>query len=430
MTKVFSCICSLFNHWFEYLSFETALIIQMVTMRTYLYTIAISLLFISVCTNAISQIVPADIMFVRQAVKRIIFDEKQAIPIADLDPAKIIGLSSMHPVKNYLPSPADISIANNKLLLKSKMPSETTIWFGGFNPFATYTISLDSCSGKGAVGYAFTNQEGNGDEKFVIVLEFGNSQLRDVRMKISQGLKTITDQSILVGDINLQMKGKIILQMLGSGLTVFFESDGLPAVIAQADFSNHLDVRDKQRINTYQSHLLVKLNDGGIIISRASIAFTTGMGLADIRAITYENGEPIMDEGRVWYTMSIRGRALPHHIQGVFSIHPTVFDLRFEGIILFDRQDGLLRNEIASHIFYDRSAKTWRGITTGFSAYANPDKEKKQLLAVESRQDPRKGFSVMQAGPFGIVGDIEDPHIIFDSKAKKWRILTLSLIHI
>jgi hypothetical protein len=30
----------------------------------------------------------------------------------------------------------------------------------------------------------------------------------------------------------------------------------------------------------------------------------------------------------------------------------------------------------------------------------------------------------MQALPFGIVGDIEDPHILFDEKAKKWRILT------
>ena len=64
------------------------------------------------------------------------------------------------------------------------------------------------------------------------------------------------------------------------------------------------------------------------------------------------------------------------------------------------------------------------GITTGFSAYANPEKEKKQLLAIESKRDPRFGFSVMNAVPFGIVGDIEDPHILFDADAKKWRILT------
>src|SRR5690606_32305213 len=83
-----------------------------------------------------------------------------------------------------------------------------------------------------------------------------------------------------------------------------------------------------------------------------------------------------------------------------------------------------LRNEIASHIFYDRRDSVWRGVTTGFSAFANPSREKKQLLAVESKQDLRFGFSVMNATPFGIVGDIEDPHILFDEKDKKWRILT------
>jgi len=56
---------------------------------------------------------------------------------------------------------------------------------------------------------------------------------------------------------------------------------------------------------------------------------------------------------------------------------PTVFDIKFEGIILFDRDDGLLRNEIASHIYFDRRHDIWRGLTTGFSAYANPETEKK-----------------------------------------------------
>jgi len=63
----------------------------------------------------------------------------------------------------------------------------------------------------------------------------------------------------------------------------------------------------------------------------------TGVGLADMRAITYRDGRPYLDRGRVWYTMPIRGRQLPHHLQGVFSMDPSVFDLKLEGIILFDR---------------------------------------------------------------------------------------------
>src|SRR5690606_12808728 len=198
----------------------------------------------------------------------------------------------------------------------------------------------------------------------------------------------------------------------------------LPVVIGQVDFNAYTDLRAKDRIHSFQSNLFVGLTSGQVAINRAEAALTTGMGLADIRPITYEDGAPFLDDGRLWYTMSIRGRALPHHIQGVFSMNPTVFDVKLEGVILFDRQDGLLSNEIASHIFYDRTQRIWRGITTGFSAYANPDKEKKQLLAVESKRDPRFGYSVMSAVPFGVVGDIEDPHILYDENMGKWRILT------
>ncbi|MFT4566486.1 MAG: hypothetical protein ACI9FN_001447 [Saprospiraceae bacterium] len=86
--------------------------------------------------------------------------------------------------------------------------------------------------------------------------------------------------------------------------------------------------------------------------------------------------------------MSIRGRALPHHIQGVFSMDPTVFDVKLEGVILFDRDVGLLRNEIASHLFYDREHEIWPGLTTGFSAYANLDKEKKNCLQLRVKRIP------------------------------------------
>ena len=88
-------------------------------------------------------------------------------------------------------------------------------------------------------------------------------------------------------------------------------------------------------------------------IDKVTSALTPGCGQADIRAITTRSGKPLLDQGRVWLTMTVRGRALPHPLQGVFSMNPSVFDLRFEGIIVFDMGDGLWRNELASHLFYD-----------------------------------------------------------------------------
>ncbi len=373
---------------------------------------------------ALSQTSPEEINFVRQGVQRLIFDENQSIALASLEPNQMIGMASMHPVTNYAYTPAELDLRNGKLIIQSKEETHTGIWFGGFNPFATYTIDLDSCAGTGAIGFRFADADNR--EEFLVLLQFNDRTLTGVKLRVLNVSETIVDTSIAVNleELEVHMKGKIILQMLGSGLTLYLQDQGLPPVIGQADFNNYVDLRKKECLYSFQSQLYIHLQEGLVQINKAEMALSTGVGLADIRAITYENGDPLLDQGRLWYTMSIRGRALPHHIQGVFSMDPTVFDLELEGIIVFDRDDGLLRNEIASHLFYDRRDKIWRGLTTGFSAYAFPDTEKKQLLAIESKRDPRFGFSTMDAVPFGMVGDIEDPHILFDSIANKWRMLT------
>lgn len=373
--------------------------------------------------SVLAQTSPENIQFVRQGVRRLIFDPSQSIPLAALKPAEIVGMSAMYPVEHALEKPATVEAGNNLLTIQSEQETRTSIWFGGFNPFATYTLDLASSVGKGVVGFEFSDAKKT--HQFFVTIGFADGLLANARLRVLTNSVVVADESIITNLTGKEKaEGRLILQMLGSGLVLYHQNSGLPEPIGQSDFNQHLDLRRKEYINGFQSRLFVHLQKGSVGISAVESGLSTGNGLADIRAITYENGDPLLDQGRLWYTMSIRGRALPHHIQGVFSMNPTVFDIKLEGIIVFDRQDGILRNEVASHIFYDRTAKVWRGLTTGFSAYANPKTEKKQLLAIESKRDPRFGFSVMQAEPFGMVGDIEDPHVLFDSTAQKWRMLT------
>jgi len=148
------------------------------------------------------------------------------------------------------------------------------------------------------------------------------------------------------------------------------------------------------------------------------------MGQSDLRVVTYEDGSPLFKNDRLWILMSVRGGGLPHPMQGVFSLNPSVFDIRFEGIILYDRGDGLLRNDLASNIFYDRNHKEWRGFTTGFSSYGDPEKkEKKQIWAVQSIREPLQGISIMKAKSIDLIADYEDPQCIYDSRAGKWRMI-------
>lgn len=374
-------------------------------------------------TSQIAPITPQDITFVRQSVQRFVFDESLQIPLASLSPKGVIGLSAMHPQYHFLDQQASVQIENNLLAIHSERPTQTSIWFGGFNPFATYSINFSDLSGEGEVGFEFASQDKS--TRFLVTIQFRNQNVLDVRQRITIDSNLISDSSIatnLEKTTNLD-NSTLILQMLGSGLTVYLRDNGLPKAIAQSEFASTIDLRSTSIIQNFQTSLFTGLQYGTLIIEQASSVLSSGIGLADIRAITYEDGSPLLDQGRLWYTMTIRGRGLPHPLQGVFSLNPTVFDIKFEGVILFDRNDGILRNEVASHLFFDRNEQIWRGVTTGFSAYAKKD-EHKQLLAIESKKDPRFGFSVMKASPFGMVGDIEDPHILYDDEAGKWRMLT------
>ncbi|MCP4371076.1 MAG: hypothetical protein GY797_23620, partial [Deltaproteobacteria bacterium] len=199
------------------------------------------------------------------------------------------------------------------------------------------------------------------------------------------------------------------------GVNIFVEQAGTSTLIGRMDFVKHFDLRRKDLMRRFEFCLHSTLEAGASIEILKVLAFLSpGIGQSDMRIVTYEDGSPLFKDGRLWILITVRGGGLPHPMQGVYSLNPSVFDIRFEGIILYDRDDGLLRNDLASNIFYDRNQKLWRGFTTGFSSYGDPEKkEKKEIWAVESSKEPLKGISIMHAKATGLIGDYEDPQCIY-----------------
>jgi hypothetical protein len=173
---------------------------------------------------------------------------------------------------------------------------------------------------------------------------------------------------------------------------------------------------------------LVSNLKGDVLVNSARSYLSVGMGQADIRLVSHEDMSPYMEGGRLWFTFSCRGLDTPQSCQGVLSLDPTVFDVRFEGMIVFDHADGLLRNDYASHLFFDRNAKEWRAYVCDFGGSANKDgRMNPGLLTATSSKDPLKGFSVMKTQQIKtdhIDGHNEDPCIYYDKEAGKWRLLT------
>ncbi len=374
---------------------------------------------------AAADVTPESLDFRRQATQRMFFDRDQEIPLAGLQPTKILGIEVMHPIVGTPTGNAEFEITEGKLRISAKTASRADRWVGGFNPFASYDLLLEKFSGSGQVGILFRDLEQENRISASLVMKDGKcSAIRWVVVK--EGEEVARKDHPLPEGVKAEFPLRLRVQMLAVGVNLFLESKGEAHLIAYPDFAEHFELRKKSLMQRFEFCLHSDLSAGASVdIAEMTAALSPGCGQADIRAITRADGEPLIEDDRLWFTMTVRGRALPHPMQGVFSMNPSVFDLRFEGIIAFDMGDGLLRNELASHLFYDDASKEWRGWTVGFSAYGlDSGGKQKAVLAVSSKRDPRKGFSVMRAKPIGLPqGMHEDPHGIYDAEAGKWRML-------
>jgi hypothetical protein len=392
--------------------------------KEFLFTIMM-FIFISIPPDIhASEVTPDQLEFRRQAVRRFIFDRSQDIQLAGLWPAKVVGLDVMHsPVGEQTNSPR-LAIEGGLLRISAQKAATATRWIGGFNPFAVYDVTVNKFNGSREIGLMFRDTDEENRITATLVVEDGEH--RSIRcVMVKDGKEAECQDFALPNALIGNNPIRLWVQMVAVGVNLYVEKAERATLIGRMDFVKHFDLRKKDLMRRFEFclHALLQAN-ASVEIDEATAALSPGIGQSDMRIVTYEDGSPLFKDGRLWILITVRGGGLPHPMQGIYSLNPSVFDIRFEGIILYDRGDGLLRNDLASNIFYDRNANLWRGFTTGFSAYGDPaKKEKKEIWTVQSSKEPLQGISIMKAKPTGLIGDYEDPQCIYDSQAGKWRML-------
>ncbi|HTH82809.1 MAG TPA: hypothetical protein VL490_07725, partial [Mucilaginibacter sp.] len=197
-------------------------------------------------------------------------------------------------------------------------------------------------------------------------------------------------------------------------------------------FGDVIDFRNRVQCAGSVFNIVTGLSPGASVsVTSARSYLSPGIGQADIRLITYKDGSPYLENGRVWFTFTCRGDSQSSY-QGVMSFNPSIGDFRFDGGIVFDHGDGLLRNDYASHVFYDNDTGEWEALGCDFGGSAGHEgRGTTGLIMAHSKHDPRFGFSIMQASALTanqIPGHHEDPCIIYDVIVKKWRLLTSTFV--
>ena len=206
-----------------------------------------------------------------------------------------------------------------------------------------------------------------------------------------------------------------VLMTCGHKPATFVTRGGVTQLAAIGELPKNLDVRQKANLSDWKFCVA-----GCCEKARASLS--AGVGQADVRFVTRGRENALyLEDGRVFFTFSARGYGA---YQAVASFDPARFDVRLEGVILFDYGDGRLRNDLASHLFYDDVAGEWRAYVSNFSTGSDGlgGRAPGGLNAAWSKTCPLKGFRVMRAKSLGLKGMNEDPSATWDAAAKKWRL--------
>ena len=273
--------------------------------------------------------------------------------------------------------------------------------FCQFFPFATYEVSF--CGGE--VGLCF------GISPAEATISTAEGQIRFV---CGEHAEVISAPSFSAGP------GCMIVSCRPGAFDVYFKNNGKPEFLHTFYEKAFAESNDE---TVFSDGYVALLASGGAVISEVCSYIDNGVSIADIRPIKYENGEPISEQGRIWFTASIRIQE--GSIQGVFSWVAGTMEFQLTGAVFYDVGDGKWRNYLAPIILYHREKKLWYVWVSSF--------EHEHVLAHGSFVgDPRFGVNVIDVqlmekasensditAFIGFKGD-EDPDLIYDEEKDRW----------
>jgi len=364
--------------------------------------------------------------FNRIGVRRFIFSNN--LPLGSLEPSEIVARESMHPA--FLPGDtlavdthANISCTNGNVDIAAP---GATFYVAGLNPYATYEVAITQLDGDAEVALDWATY---GLKKRVQVI----ASTRKIALRLVHGNTTL--QEHLLTDTPPRPPFTLKAQLYGMSAAVFVTKNNdtvyVGDVSGEKSFRTFCDFRDRTLAHASTFNVAAHVPaTGRVLLGSAKSYLSAGIGQADMRLVTHKDGSPYWEGNRIWFTFSARGLRLDQMTMGVMSLDPSLFDFRYEGMIVYDHGDNLLRNDHVAHIIFDQENNRWLTIGCDFGGVAGREgRGGSQLVLAETAHSPLHGFSVLtQARAFDkIPGKHEDPCLIYDAAAKKWRLLTCAM---
>lgn len=299
-------------------------------------------------------------------------------------------------------------------------------------PYATYEAVINDMGDGSEVGFSLVNDEA---VLRIFLRSSKNGDLEVVAQEYSDGtLTTVSSQKL---DIPFVGGMSFIVSCGRCSFNVLLNTGKK----TESVFFFHRENRnyaDESVFTRTSAALYTSVKYGAsVTVSEVKGYLDAGATQADIRSIRYEDGTPILTDGRLFFTVSVREKAGGY--QAVVSLNPSGCDFRLEGGIFFDYGDGTWYSDIASSVIYNRKTEEWCVWAVSFT-------HDHMLICGKTKNDLRYGINLVPVKKMepvsddcnlseeekdklfiGKVGD-EDPDFVYDEKSGKWYLTVCRIV--
>lgn len=212
---------------------------------------------------------------------------------------------------------------------------------GQYVPYSTSELMLETLRGEAGFCYGLPDQTislfaRNTDDGLVFgIREGAEERLYHSTLRMTAGLSILVTTRKGAFDFYCRRDREITY-------VTSFEADSFRKVMAEQIFRN--------------TTVALELR-GEVCLSEVSVYMDCGTTQADIRPVKYEDGQVMMENGKVYLTISCR-QAVGCY-QGIVSWVPGTCEFALTGVLFFDAGDGIWENDVASSIRFDRRTGKW-----------------------------------------------------------------------
>ncbi len=257
-------------------------------------------------------------------------------------------------------------------------------------PYASYEIALDTLE-NGAAGfmiYAAPGETSKYTEEtaprlFVYLTREGDGVRLAHEMLVggvSRGV--VTEESVYPFVPGM----RFLISCRGRWLDVYINAGSRPVPCKTLDLHEFSVIHHYGTFVSATASLYYALSGGRLRTHAVSFFLDGGVSHADMKPIRYEDGMPILSDGRLFFTMSSRMES--GGFQSILSWNPSTSEFRLEGALFFDCGDGFWCSDVAASILYHRERHEWLLWAVAFS-------HGHILMHGTSIADPRYGINVI-----------------------------------